>query len=236
MLFRSNCGATERVASLDSIMPSDIAAFPTTGLSGLMIRHHAVWGEAHVTDTVNIGEGAHGGPMRLRRHALAFSQGNRYLVQQLVHHVIGRLPRDAMIVDLYAGGGLFSIAAAAYRGARVTAVEGDRFAAADLTANATASGAPVTALHAAVEMFLARPPEHADVTIVDPPRTGMSREALDGVLRLRPRQIVYVSCDVATLARDTRRMVDGGYTIEGADAFDLFPNTPHVECVVDLRI
>jgi 23S rRNA (uracil1939-C5)-methyltransferase len=67
---------------------------------------------------------------------------------------------------------------------------------------------------------------------VDPPRTGMSREALDGALPLGPTRIIYVSCDVATLARDARRIVDAGYTIARADAFDLFPNTPHVETVV----
>jgi len=64
------------------------------------------------------------------------------------------------------------------------------------------------------------------------PRTGMSREALDAVVRLRAPRIVYVSCDVATLARDARRIVDAGYTLARADAFDLFPNTPHVETVV----
>jgi 23S rRNA (uracil1939-C5)-methyltransferase len=68
--------------------------------------------------------------------------------------------------------------------------------------------------------------------IVDPPRTGVSKEALDGVLRLAAPQITYVSCDVATLARDARRIVDAGYVIDRADGFDLFPNTPHVETVV----
>jgi 23S rRNA (uracil1939-C5)-methyltransferase len=62
----------------------------------------------------------------------------------------------------------------------------------------------------------------------------MSPEAMDGVVRLRAGRIVYVSCDVATLARDVRRLVNGGYTIERLDAFDLFPNTPHVEAVVVL--
>jgi len=71
-----------------------------------------------------------------------------------------------------------------------------------------------------------------ETVIVDPPRTGLSREALDGVLRLRTPRIVYVSCDVATLARDSRVIVDGGYRVDRADAFDLFPNTPHVETVV----
>ena len=60
----------------------------------------------------------------------------------------------------------------------------------------------------------------------------MSREALDGAVRLTPGRIVYVSCDVATLARDARRLLDAGYTVIGADAFDLFPNTPHVETIV----
>jgi 23S rRNA (uracil1939-C5)-methyltransferase len=71
--------------------------------------------------------------------------------------------------------------------------------------------------------------------IVDPPRTGMSRDALDGLLRLQAARIVYVSCDVATLARDARKIVDGGYTVERIDAFDMFPNTPHVETVVVFR-
>ena len=60
----------------------------------------------------------------------------------------------------------------------------------------------------------------------------MSKEALDGVVALRASRVIYVSCDVATLARDARRLVDGGYTLERIDAFDLFPNTPHVETVV----
>jgi 23S rRNA (uracil1939-C5)-methyltransferase len=67
--------------------------------------------------------------------------------------------------------------------------------------------------------------------IVDPPRIGLSREALDGICRLGASRIVYVSCDIATLARDARRIVDSGYSLVQLDAFDLFPNTPHVETV-----
>jgi 23S rRNA (uracil1939-C5)-methyltransferase len=62
--------------------------------------------------------------------------------------------------------------------------------------------------------------------------TGLSREALDGIIRLGGERVIYVSCDVATLARDARRLVDAGYDIEKIDAFDMFPNTPHVETVV----
>ena len=84
---------------------------------------------------------------------------------------------------------------------------------------------------AQVELFLGRQHNPPSVLIVDPPRTGMSPEALQGVLDLKAPMLVYVSCDVATLARDTRKLVDAGYTLARVAGFDLFPNTPHVETV-----
>ena len=67
--------------------------------------------------------------------------------------------------------------------------------------------------------------------IVDPPRTGMSKEALRGVVLARPTRLIYVSCDVATLARDARELLDAGYSLDGLTGIDLFPNTAHVESV-----
>ena len=72
----------------------------------------------------------------LRRHVLAFFQGNRYLLSSLVSYVAALVAAGDQVIDLYAGAGLFALAAAA-RGARVVAVEGDRTAAADLQANAS---------------------------------------------------------------------------------------------------
>ena len=115
------------------------------------------------------------------------------------------------------------------------AVEGDRAAASDLVQNTAATGGAVEALHQDVETFTGRSqsaPVTPDVLILDPPRTGLSKAALEGAIRLRARQIIYVSCDVATLARDSRKLLDAGYAIQAVDAFDLFPNTPHVETVV----
>jgi 23S rRNA (uracil1939-C5)-methyltransferase len=142
------------------------------------------------------------------------------------------------VIDLYAGVGLFSVSAAAVRGVRVTAVEGDHHAAEDLVANAAEGAGSIVAVHQSVEKFLGsfrrETDRRASTVIVDPPRTGLSKDALDGVLRLNASRLIYVSCDVATLARDARRIVDAdeGYAIARADAFDLFPNTPHVETVV----
>jgi len=89
----------------------------------------------------------------------------------------------------------------------------------------------VTAFQEPVESFVASRSATADLVIVDPPRTGMSPDALRGLVSVRPGRIVYVSCDVPTLARDARKLVEADYRLASVDAFDLFPNTPHVETV-----
>jgi 23S rRNA (uracil1939-C5)-methyltransferase len=182
-----------------------------------------------------------GGTVSLRRHVQAFFQGNRYLLRDLVEHVVGLVPEGSRLLDLYAGVGLFSVAAAVARAAQVTAVEGDRAAAADLEANASLVADRLDAVGGDVETFVRElsasggplpSPRAAECVIVDPPRSGLSPEALAGVIALRSPRLIYVSCDVATLARDARRLLDGGYCIDAIQAFDLFPNTPHVETVV----
>jgi len=183
----------------------------------------------HVTDTLRLGDTA----VTLRRHVQAFFQGNRYLLADLVAHVVRQVPAGGALTDLYAGVGLFAVAAAATRGASVVAVEGDPYAVEDLRANAAAAGGRVVARKGAVEDFLAGTRDAtAGTVILDPPRTGLSREALAALIDFAAPRLIYVSCDVATLARDARRLVDSGYTLHRADAFDLFPNTPHVETVV----
>ena len=229
-----NVDASERAIALDTDAPMDARVVErlagTDGVTGLVWRG-GVHGRPEVTDRLALD----GSTIALQRHVLAFFQGNRYLLRDLVAHVVGRL-KDEPVIDLYAGVGLFAIAAAATRGVRVTAVEGDRQSAGDLDANA-AGVRGVTAVHQSVEAFVRRVRLQADqpnapgTVIVDPPRTGLSREALEGAIAIGAPRIVYVSCDVATLARDARRIVDAGYGIDRADAFDLFPNTPHVETV-----
>ena len=214
-----NLDASERVVALDLAGPLDAR------LVAKLVSVDGLTPGPYVTDTIAIGDAA----LRLRRHVLAFFQGNRYLLRDLVAHVIGLVPAGETLLDLYAGAGLFSVSAALVRGAVTTAVEGDGAGFDDLSANAAANGAAVTAVRAAVETMGSRT---AGVVIVDPPRTGMSPEALAAVLAVRAPRLVYVSCDVATLARDARRILDAGYAIERADAFDMFPNTPHVETVI----
>lgn len=227
-----NIAADERVIYLDAPATIDARVLDrlaaTDGVSGV-VTLSGTSGSAHVTDRLLLRETT---SVTLRRHVLAFFQGNRYLLNDLVIHVVDQVEPGSSVVDLYAGAGLFSVSAAVARDARVTAVEGDRVAAADLVANAAAASDSVRPVHQAVEEFTRVARETPDAVILDPPRTGMSREALKGAAGLGARRLIYVSCDVATLARDARRLVDAGYTIARLDAFDLFPNTPHVETVV----
>jgi tRNA/tmRNA/rRNA uracil-C5-methylase (TrmA/RlmC/RlmD family) len=166
---------------------------------------------------------------RLRRHASAFFQANRFLLRPLVDAVVAQVP-PGPVVDLYAGVGLFAVALASRGFAELTAVEGEGVSGADLIANAAPFAGTVRVARTSVEAWAARASLAPDTTIiVDPPRTGMSREALERVLALRAPRLVYVSCDVATFARDVRRASEAGYRLAHVEAFDLFPNTAHVE-------
>jgi 23S rRNA (uracil1939-C5)-methyltransferase len=166
----------------------------------------------------------------LRRHAEAFFQGNRFLLGPLVGAVTAEVPDDGEVLDLYAGVGLFSVPLAATGHLEVTAVEGDRTSGADLRENARAQEPRLRAHVSGVEEYLAHRNGGAPASvIVDPPRTGVSKEAIEALIRLAAPRLVYVSCDPPTLARDARRLLDAGYRLTSLRAFDLFPNTPHVE-------
>ena len=173
----------------------------------------------------------------LQRHAESFFQANRFLLPALVRAVVDAVPSGGPVLDLYAGVGLFSVSLAALGRRGITAVEGDRTSGRDLQRNAMPFAAVLRVSVDSVEQFLKRRGEQAATIIVDPPRTGISRDAMNAVVRANASRVVYVSCDPATMARDARRLVDGGYELTTLTAFDLFPNTPHVESlgVFELR-
>ncbi len=222
-----------RGARFDDLQLPDGLPFVT----GVTTIHHgrvaALSGRTTVSDTARdvFGDDS---PIGLAaswtRGAASFFQGNRFLIGALVRRVLDEARGDEC-VDLYSGVGLFAVALAA-RGSRVTAVEGDSASGVDLAANAAPWSERLRVVHASVEVVVARLPERApDVVIVDPPRVGVSAEALAALADWRAPRIVYVSCDPPTLARDAARLCEAGYELVGIDAFDLFPNTPHVEAV-----
>ncbi len=140
-------------------------------------------------------------------------------------------------LDLYAGVGLFTLPLAR-RFARVVAVEGNAASTHYARRNLSDAGLSNARVETgAVGAWLARNAERlgsADFILLDPPRAGAEPETVRGILDLNPRHISYVSCDPATLARDLLAFTNAGYRLASVRAFDLFPQTHHVETVVHL--
>ncbi len=170
----------------------------------------------------------------LTRHAASFFQANRYLLPDLVRAVCRRVTIGP-VLDLYAGVGLFGVALASLGVRGITAVERDRIAVSDLAVNAANGGRMIDVVRASSEAYLTgRSDPIPGTVIVDPPRTGLTRNVIDRLAALGTR-LVYVSCDVATFARDLRRLSEVGYEVGDIDAYDMFPNTAHVELVTTLQ-
>ena len=140
-------------------------------------------------------------------------------------------------LDLYSGVGLFTLPLARLFES-VVAVEANpaatRFARRNLQhaglTNARVVTATVTDWVRSVAL------DQVDFVLLDPPRAGAESAVINGLLRLKAPRICYVSCDPATLARDLKKLVAGGYVVQSLNAFDLFPQTHHVETVVHLRL
>lgn len=167
----------------------------------------------------------------------AFFQVNRWLVDALVERVTAHA-HGALAWDLFAGVGLFARQLAG-RFTRVIAVESAPASIAALAHNLRGTGA--SAAKAATLEFLRRERkgDRPDLVILDPPRTGLGPETTALLAEIAAPEIVYVSCDPATLARDLRALVDSRgsarYVIEQITLADLFPQTFHLETVVRLR-
>lgn len=171
-----------------------------------------------------------------RFDARCFFQINHDLLEPLVGEAT-REAQGARAVDLYCGVGLFTLPLAR-RFERVIGVEGNaaaceyarlNLADAELN-NATVETAGVGEWLSLYAAGLAP----VDFVLLDPPRAGLEPEAVGGLIELRPQNISYVSCDPATLARDLHGLTTGGYRIDSVRAFDMFPQTHHVETVVRL--
>ena len=138
-------------------------------------------------------------------------------------------------LDLYSGAGLFAAALAEAVGptGSVRAVESSRIAADDAAYNLR-DLPQVRVRGAGVAQALARMRRPIDVAVLDPPRAGAGAAVVREISRLAPRAIAYVACDPASLARDLASFATRGYRLDSLRAFDMFPQTHHVECVAVL--
>jgi 23S rRNA (uracil1939-C5)-methyltransferase len=148
----------------------------------------------------------------------------------LVEQFLAPRPEETLL-DAYSGVGLFGLSLADHV-KRVIEIEENIAALEDARHNARDLPEEQVEFHVGrVEDILPKLASPLDLAVVDPPRAGMTREALGALVSKSPRVIAYVSCDPATLARDARRLVDGGYRVTDIQPVDLFPQTFHIECV-----
>lgn len=192
----------------------------------------------------NITRTIHGEAYRL--NAESFFQANDGLLPELIDAAIGEASGETAL-ELYCGVGLFTLPLAR-RFQHVIGVESDGAAASFARENLALTGltnAEIAIRDVGVWLDdlrrhdLSRLSElsatalrgQIDFVLLDPPRTGAESRVIAGVLGLKPHRISYVSCDPATLARDLKKLIAGGYTLTSVRAFDMFPQTHHVETV-----
>ncbi|MDX6612300.1 MAG: rRNA (uracil1939-C5)-methyltransferase [Blastocatellia bacterium] len=193
---------------------------------------------------------------RYHFNAEAFFQTNLPLLPALLEGAIGDASGDTAI-DLYCGVGLFTLPLAR-RFKRLVGVEANaratafarrnvEYAARPLDSSPTVrESSPLMAPLGNVRIVTARVGDwltensrssgSVDFLLLDPPRTGAENRDIAGILALRPRRISYVSCDPATLARDLKKLIAGGYSLDSTAAFDMFPQTHHIETVARLSM
>lgn len=193
---------------------------------------------------------------------LSFFQVNRFLTEELLKAVTAGAKGD-LALDLYAGVGFFTLPLAQTFG-RVVSVDANLAATRDLFANAKSAGVEVVSHNQHTEEFLKKTTERPDFVVLDPPRAGLGTAAAAALASLKAAEIVYLSCDPSTLARDlavltgSQRKSRGTFVQAGAEAgagigednaagvpnryeitemamFDLFPQTFHIETLVRLR-
>jgi 23S rRNA (uracil1939-C5)-methyltransferase len=186
---------------------------------------------ARFGDPRQLGAGIDGKP--LLAPPGAFTQANPEVNARLVARVLElAAPEGASVLELFAGHGNFTVALAA-RAAQLRAVEADAAAAEACRQNLRERGLTNARVVCDDAAHGAQGKGRVDVVVLDPPRAG-ARAVLPAIVARRPRRIVYVSCDAASLRRDLGELAAAGYRVDAAAAFDMFPQTSHLESLVRL--
>ena len=173
-----------------------------------------------------------------RLNAESFFQTNADLLPQLIEAALHDAQGERAL-ELYCGVGLLTIPLAR-KFTSVVGVESDSAAVKFAQSSLGLAGLSNTKIaREDVGTWLASNEQNLrsgapDFLLLDPPRTGAESRVIAGILGFKPKRICYVSCDPATLARDLKKLIAGGYSLDSIVAFDMFPQTHHVETVVHL--
>jgi 23S rRNA (uracil1939-C5)-methyltransferase len=185
------------------------------------------------------------GGFKYRVSHLSFFQVNRFLIEDLQKTVTAKA-HGARALDLYSGVGFFTLPLAKTF-QKVVSVDANLAATRDLYANAEIAGVTIVSHNEHAEEFLKKTEEKPDFVLLDPPRAGLGAESAEKLAELGAKEIVYLSCDPSTLARDLAVLTSSSrkpkeitgpsirYEITEMHLFDLFPQTFHIETLIRLR-
>ena len=199
------------------------------GNTVLGTEFHPLYGDGTITDTLC--------GLQFRLSAPAFYQVNHAQAERLYEKAVqlAGLTGNETVLDLYCGTGTITLCLARHA-KKAIGVEIVPQAIEDAKFNAAQNGmenAEFFCMDAGqAAKMLADRRTRPDVIVVDPPRKGVSADVIEAISAMAPQRVVYVSCDPATLARDLKLLTAVGYTLQTAEAFDLFPRCAHVETVV----
>ncbi len=192
-----------------------------------------LWGEPYIHDYI--------GDVQFAISAQSFYQVNPVQTKVLYEKTLqyANLSGKETVIDAYCGIGTISLFLAKHA-KKVYGVEVVQDAINDAKRNADLNGITNVefVVGAAEEVMLDWHKQNIEpeVIVVDPPRKGCDASLLSTIIEMKPERVVYVSCNPATLARDLRVLVDGGYEVKEVQPVDQFPHTSHVECVVLMEI
>ncbi len=163
--------------------------------------------------------------------AASFFQVNTAMAEKMVEHLLANLPvsQSTTLLDVYCGVGLFSAFFASKCG-HVIGIESSESSCEDFVVNLDEFD-NVELYEGLAEEIIPHLEAKPEIILVDPPRAGLDKQVIDGILNLNPQMIAYVSCDPSTLARDAARLINAGYKLKEVTPFDLFPQTYHIESI-----
>ncbi|MCD6379933.1 class I SAM-dependent RNA methyltransferase [bacterium] len=162
----------------------------------------------------------------------AFFQINTLLNNKLIELVLS-LPRKRTdkIIDLYCGAGFFTLPLAR-NAMKVIGIERDEKAYENARAAAKLNKITNISFKQGMVEQKFKKTGKANLILADPPRAGMTKKVVEEIIRHKPQELILISCDPPTLARDTSRLIQGGYTPSNIHLVDLFPGTAHIETVI----
>lgn len=179
------------------------------------------------------------GPFKFKISPASFFQVNVSQAQALYEKIseYANLSGEETVIDSYCGTGTISIYLAG-KAKRVYGLELEKGAVKDSWENCELNNlSNLKFFTGKAEKWLYRwikNREEVQVMVIDPPRKGCSREMLRDIIKIKPKQILYVSCNLPTLARDIKYLDQNGYNLEKAQPVDMFPQTSHIECLAHL--